>query len=351
MVTYHSWGIFVDMIRMQKMEQLQELLQSPLKIVITTHHKPDGDAMGSSLALYNALLQWGHAVQVVTPNDYGFFLQWLPGNAHVIEFEKQPQEAIQAIQQADLLFCLDFNDLKRVNELGEVIRAAAVPTVMIDHHLDPPGFEDYTFHNTAASSTCELIYDFLEHIGALDSINAEVASCLYTGIMTDTGSFKFPATTPRVHRMVADLMERGANHTAIHQAVYDQMSEHTLRFLGHCFSRKLRVLPQYQTAYFTVSAEEIETFQLQTGETEGLVNYALNLQGIRFAALIIDRTVAVKMSFRSKGNVPANAFARQWFEGGGHFNAAGGQSKDSLEVTEQRFLEALAIFAPQILNA
>lgn len=339
------------MIRMQKIAQLKELLQSPQKMVITTHHKPDGDAMGSSLALYNALIQQGHAVQVVTPNDYGFFLQWLPGNAHVLDFEKQPKEATASVQAADLVFCLDFNDLKRVNELGEVIRAAGVPTVMIDHHLDPPGFEDYTFHNTEASSTCELIYDFLEELGLLNTINADVASCIYAGIMTDTGSFKFPATTPRVHRMVADLMERGANHTAIHQAVYDQMTENTLRFLGHCFSQKLRVLPQYQTAYFTVSAEELKTFNLQTGETEGLVNYALNLQDIRFAALIIDRTVAVKMSFRSKGHVPANAFSRQWFEGGGHFNAAGGQSSDNLEVTEQRFLAALAIFAPQILNA
>ena len=339
------------MIRMQKMEQLKQLLQNPLKIVITTHHKPDGDAMGSSLALYNALIQLGHTVQVVTPNDYGAFLHWLPGNDHVIEFEKQPVEATRFVQAAELLFCLDFNDLKRVNELGDIIRAAGVPTVLIDHHLDPPGFEDYTFHNTEASSTCELIYDFLSHLGLLHTLNAEVASCMYTGIMTDTGSFKFPATTPRVHRIVADLMERGANHTAIHQAVFDQMNENTLRFLGHCFSQKLRVLPQYQTAYFTVSAEELKTFDLKTGETEGLVNYALNLQGIRFAALIIDRTVAVKMSFRSKGQVPANAFARQWFEGGGHFNAAGGQSQDSLEVTEQRFLDALAIFAPQILNA
>lgn len=345
-------GVYLHiMLHTHKLNELQVLLQQPRNIVITTHHKPDGDAMGSSLGLYNALLQLGHEVQVITPNDYGAFLHWMAGNATVIEFERETARATERLAAAELVFCLDFNDLKRVNELGDLILNSGVPTVMIDHHLDPPGFETYTFHNTAASSTCELIYDFLEAIQLKHLVNADVASCLYTGIMTDTGSFRFPATTPKVHRLVAELMEHGANHVFIHQAVYDQMSENVLRFLGHCFSQKLRVLPQYSTAYFMVSAEELEQYQLNTGETEGLVNYALNLQGMRFAALIIDRTKAVKMSFRSKGEVPANAFARQWFEGGGHFNAAGGQSSDSLERTEARFLEALEIFGPQYLLA
>lgn len=317
-------------------------------MVITTHHKPDGDAMGSSLGLYNALIQMGHSVQVITPNDYGQFLHWMPGDETVIEFETNPEKALPFIEAADLIFCLDFNDLKRVNELGEFIQKAKASKVLIDHHLDPPGFEDFTYHDTSASSTCELVYRFLCDLNQEHLINAEVASCLYTGIMTDTGSFKFPATTPKVHRIVAELMERGANHTRIHQLVFDQMGENVLRFLGHCFSQKLKVLPEYKTAYFTVSAEELEQFKLKTGDTEGLVNYALNLEGIRFAALIIDRTKLVKMSFRSKGEVPANEFARTWFEGGGHFNAAGGQSSVSLAQTEQRFLEALKIFAPKI---
>jgi len=339
------------MLHTHKLNELQQLLLKPRNIVITTHHKPDGDAMGSSLGLYNALQQLGHEVQVIVPNDYGAFLHWMAGDETVIEFEKEPARATERLQAAELVFCLDFNDLKRINELGELLRVLGIPTVMIDHHLDPPGFETYTFHNTAASSTCELIYDFLEAIGQKHLVNKSVASCLYTGIMTDTGSFRFAAATPKVHRLVADLLECGANHVQIHQAVYDQMSENVLRFLGHAFSQKLRVLPQYQTAYFVISAAEIEKFKLNTGETEGLVNYALNLQGMRFAALIIDRTKAVKMSFRSKDVVPANAFARQWFEGGGHFNAAGGQSTDTLERTEARFLEALEIFGPQYLLA
>jgi len=338
--------------KQHRLNELAELICEPVKkIVITTHHKPDGDAIGSSLGLYNALIQLGHQVQVITPNDYGLFLHWMPGDETVIEFETAPEKALPHIEAADLIFCLDFNDLKRVNELGEFIQQSKAGKVLIDHHLDPPGFEDYTYHDTSASSTCELVYRFLHSVDLQDCIDDRVAACLYTGIMTDTGSFKFPATTPQVHRIVADLMERGANHTRIHQLVFDQMGENVLRFLGHCFSQKLRVLPEYKTAYFTVNAAELEQFELKTGDTEGLVNYALNLEGIRFAALIIDRTKLVKMSFRSKGNIPANEFAKKWFEGGGHFNAAGGQSAISLEDTERRFLTALREFAPKILTA
>lgn len=335
--------------KQHRLSELAELICEPgKKIVITTHHKPDGDAIGSSLGLYNALIQLGHEVQVITPNDYGLFLHWMPGDETVIEFESAPEQALPYIASADLIFCLDFNDLKRVNELGDYIRQSKARKVLIDHHLDPPGFEDFTYHDTTASSTCELVYRFLHSIELSAFIDQDVAACLYTGIMTDTGSFKFPATTPQVHRIVADLMERGANHTRIHQLVFDQMGENVLRFLGYCFSQKLKVLPEYKTAYFTVSAQELEKFKLKTGDTEGLVNYALNIDGIRFAALMIDRTKLIKMSFRSKGEVPANEFARTWFEGGGHFNAAGGQSSATLEKTEELFLEAIKIFAPKI---
>ena len=334
----------------QGLTELKALLSVPRSIVITTHHKPDGDAMGSSLGLYNALIQHGHRVQVVTPNDYGDYLAWLPGNETVVEFEKETERASAIIAGAELIACLDFNDLKRINEMGELVEKASAPTLLIDHHLDPPGFEDFTFHDTKASSTCELIFDFLHHMGWGETVNKAVASCLYTGIMTDTGSFRFPSTSPKVHRVVADLIERGADNGFIHQAVFDQMGENVLRFLGHCFTQKLRVLPEYRTAYITVSAQELVDYDIQTGETEGLVNYALNLKGMKFAALIIDRSKLVKMSFRSKGQVPANEFAKIWFAGGGHKNAAGGQSELSLEQTEARFLEALVTFKDQILS-
>ncbi len=332
------------------LSELKQLLAQPRRIVITTHHKPDGDAIGSSLGMYNALKKHGHQLQVITPNDYGENLQWMSGNENVIEFESAPDEAASFIAAAELIICLDFNDLKRINEMGELVSQSSAKTLLIDHHLDPPGFEDYTYHHTGASSTCELVYDFLHFMGWGDTIDAAVASALYTGIMTDTGSFRFPSTTPKVHRVVADLIEQGADNGLIHQAVFDQMTENTLRFLGHCFTQKLRVLPEFKTAYIVVSAQELIDYNIQTGETEGLVNYALNLKGMKFAALIIDRTKLVKMSFRSKGQVPANEFAKSWFEGGGHRNAAGGQSALSLEATEARFLEALLTFKNQILQ-
>ncbi len=332
------------------LSELADFLGQPRRIVITTHHKPDGDAIGSSLGLYNALMQLGHQVQVITPNDYGESLQWMEGNETVVEYEAEPAKATAFIQAAELIACLDFNDLKRINEMGEVVKASPAKTLLIDHHLDPPGFEDFTFHHTGASSTCELVYDFLHHMGWGDTVNRAVASCLYTGIMTDTGSFRFPSTTPKVHRVVADLIDKGADNGFIHQAVFDQMGENVLRFLGHCFTHKLKVLPDYKTAYITVSAAELDAYGIQTGETEGLVNYALNLKGMKFAALIIDRSKLVKMSFRSKGQVPANEFAKTWFEGGGHRNAAGGQSQLTLEATEARFLEALTTFKDHILS-
>lgn len=329
--------------------ELHAWLAQPRQIVITTHHKPDGDAIGSSLGLYNAWKQLGHRIQVITPNDYGENLHWMAGDELVIEYEKSPELAQKALADAELVVCLDFNDLKRINEMGDIIQQNGTPVLLIDHHLDPPGFEDYSYHDITASSTCELVYRFLVRMGWQHTVNADVASALYTGIMTDTGSFRFPSTTPLVHRIVADLIEAGANNGSIHQLVFDQMGENVLRFMGHCFTQKLKIIPAYKTAYITVSAQELIDFDIQTGETEGLVNYALNLKGIRFAALIIDRSKLVKMSFRSKGQIPANAFAREWFAGGGHRNAAGGQSTLSLDATEERFLTALTIFKDKIL--
>jgi len=313
-------------------------------LAITTHHKPDGDALGSSLALCRILNAMGHKATVVSPCDWPSFLNWLPGMAEVIDFEYNAASARRVLHEAELLFCLDFNDLGRIYSMGEVVKTLKCPMVMIDHHSHPSEFDTYRYHDVTASSTCELIYRLALEVGWSTHLDADVSDCLYCGTMTDTGSFKFPSTTPAVHRMIADLMERGADHYKVHSQVYDQMGPHVLRFLGYCFSEKLRLLPEFSVAYFAIKAEEVRRFGLQTGDTEGLVHFALNIEGVRMAALIIDRIERVKMSFRSRGAVPVHDFARQWFEGGGHYNAAGGQSTDSLERTEARFLEALPAF-------
>lgn len=316
---------------------LTALLAQPQKIVITTHHKPDGDAMGSSLGLYNYLIQQGHHVKVITPTDYPEFLAWMPGNGEVLIYTDDTAAAAKFVEEASLIFCLDFNTLSRINDLGEVIRAAKAYKVMIDHHLEPEDFDDYRYWNINACATAQLIYTFItEELKGGQYINKDVAECLYTGIMTDSGSFRFPGTTSAVHRIVADLIDAGAVNWRIHELVYSSSSEERLRFLGHCLSQKLEVLPEFNTAIITVTGDELGKYHVKTGDTEGVVNYALSITGIRLAAFIVERPDRVKLSLRSKGEFPANEICKKYFNGGGHRNAAGGHSELSLqEVTDQ----------------
>ena len=312
-----------------------------MKVVITTHHKPDADALGSSLGLYNFFNQLGVTSQVITPTDYGDFLLWMPGEVSVINFEANESKAGEIVADADYIFCLDFNALKRINKLGELVRSAKAKKVMIDHHLEPESFADYFLHTTKASSTCELIFTFIELLGKTDLINKDIASCLYAGIMTDTASFKHSSTYPTTHRVAAVLLEKGAEPNKIFELIYDNYSVSRTRFIGYCLSEKLQVIPELNTVLITVTADELKRFNIITGDSEGLVNYGLSIKGIKLSVLIIDRTIARKMSFRSKGAFPANEFARKFFNGGGHFSAAGGESLEPIEVVEKKFHEAI----------
>ncbi|MBC8053853.1 MAG: DHH family phosphoesterase [Sphingobacteriaceae bacterium] len=327
---------------MQELASLKELLANPQHIVITTHHKPDGDAMGSSLGLYNYLIQKGHHVRVITPTDYPFFLHWLPNNPEVIIYTEKIEDSKKYINEADIIFCLDFNSLSRINEMGEVVRDAKAKKVMIDHHLEPEDFDDYRHWSINACATAQLAYDFIVNImQEPELVNKDVATCLYTGIMTDSGSFRFPTTTPQVHQIVADLIARGAENAKIHQLVYDNFSESRLRFLGYCLLNKLEVFEEYNTALISVSNDELDKFGIETGDTEGLVNYALTINGIKLAALIIERADKVKLSLRSTGDFPANEICKKYFNGGGHRNAAGGFSEKSLQDVISEFKSIL----------
>ncbi|WP_462266969.1 DHH family phosphoesterase [Mucilaginibacter sp.] len=330
---------------------LTELLAQPRRVVITTHHKPDGDALGSSLGLYNYLIQLGHHVQVIPPTDYPEFLAWMPGNEEVLIYTEQPEKAAELIAAAELIFCLDFNALSRINEMGELVRASGAYKVMIDHHLEPEDFDDYRHWNINACATAQLIYDFIvNQLNDKDRITADVATCLYTGIMTDSGSFRFPQTTSAVHRIVADLIDAGAVNWRIHELIYSSSSENRLRFLGHCLSNKLEVLPEYHTAIITVSREELKQFDIATGDTEGVVNYAMSITGVKLAAFFVERTDKVKLSLRSKAEFPANEICKKYFNGGGHRNAAGGQSTESLEATVQQFKSILPAYKTLLIQ-
>ena len=330
---------------------VKQLLESPKKIVITTHFKPDGDAMGSSLGLYNYLIQLNHHVQVVTPSDYPEFLYFLPGNDNVINFEANPEAAVKACNDAELIFCLDFNNASRVERFSETLVNTKATKILIDHHLSPSDFCEYTYSYTDACATAELIYDFILSLDDEKRINEAIATCLYTGIMTDTGSFRFNSATADVHRKVAALMDKGANNAKIHEAVYDNASEERLRLLGYCLSNKLKVMPEYHTAVVWISRDEILKFNHKTGDTEGLVNYALGIKGIKMAAFFTERKDMVKASFRSRGDFSVKDFSEKYFEGGGHKNAAGGSSHLSLEASVEKFISLLPEYKDQLEKA
>jgi phosphoesterase RecJ-like protein len=330
---------------MEKIPAFCELMRLPKKVVIVTHFKPDADALGSSLGLAAFLQKKGHAVRVVTPSDYPAFLSWMPGNGsvHAVVKENQQQlaEASRLIHDADVVFCLDFSVLNRINSLGEMVRKAPAVKVMIDHHLEPERFADFEFWDVTSASTAGLVFELIQHCGETHLIDQTIATCLYAGLMTDTGGFRHNNTTAREFRIAAHLTESGAQPHEIARLIYDSNSLERLRLTGYVLSQKLTVLPEYQTAYMLLTADELTRFGAQTGDTEGLVNYGLSIQGIRLSVLMYDRKEEIKLSFRSLGGFSVNEFARRHFNGGGHHNAAGGSSRLSLAETLRRFLELL----------
>lgn len=327
---------------MLDLASLKELLAQPQKIVITTHHKPDGDAMGSSLGLYNYLVQLGHHATVIAPTDYPDFLSWMPGNEEVMIYTEHPDAAAELIANAALIFCLDFNSLSRINQMGELVGESKAYKIMIDHHLEPQDFDDYRYWNIYACATAQLIYTFIANeLDHKELINKDVATCLYTGILTDSASFRLPNTTSDVHRIVAELIDAGAVNWRIHELIYNSASENRLRFLGHCLANCLEILPEYNTAIIAVSKADLSKFDVNTGDTEGIVNYALSMASIRLAAFIVERTDMVKLSLRSKGEFPANEICKKYFNGGGHRNASGGQSNDPLDAVVEKFKSIL----------
>jgi phosphoesterase RecJ-like protein len=333
---------------MQRVQGLKELLSSPSKILITTHHKPDADALGSSLALRGYLLKKGHTVSVVTPTDYPAFLNWMSGNDEVIIFEGNEAKANKLCEEADIIFCLDFNALSRINKFGESVRKAKAKKVLIDHHLEPENFADFSFSDINSAATAQLVYEIITNLGDNKLIDIPIGECIYAGIMTDTGSFRHPSTNKQVHLITAELIDKGVNTSRVHQLIYDNNTETRLRFLGFALSEKLVVLKEFHTAYMTLNGNELSRFDSKTGDTEGLVNYALSISGVTMAAVIIERPDGIKMSFRSNGEFSVNDFARKHFEGGGHKNAAGGRSSLSLKETEKKFLSVLPQYKEEL---
>jgi phosphoesterase RecJ-like protein len=335
---------------MKDFQDIHGLLLQPKKIFITTHHKPDADAMGSSLALAKYLESEGHEVLVVTPTDYPSNLFWMYGNDKVIQFPDSKDQALEWLSDSTVIFCLDLNAVSRMNELGRFVVDAKnhASIVMIDHHTFPEDFAHFTFWDETASSCAELIYRLIVQRGDQNKIDRAMADCMYAGIMTDTGGFRHSNTSAEVHRIIADLMSKGASNVDIHSLLFDNNTIDRLRFTGYCLYEKLAYLPELNISYMAISFQELERFNIKTGDTEGLVSYTLSLEGVKLGALFIDRGPLVKISFRSVGNFPANELAGH-FNGGGHFNAAGGSSTETLDETVQRFFAILEKYKPLLV--
>jgi phosphoesterase RecJ-like protein len=326
---------------------IQSLLETPKKIVIVPHRNPDGDAMGSTLALFHYLQLYQHEVVVISPNEFPEFLAWLPAAKQVLVYEKDKAHCSALIEEAALLFTLDFNALHRTGEMEQVLKKAKAPFILIDHHEKPDTYAQFTFSDTSYGSTCEMIYDFIEVLGDKAKLNTNIATCIYTGILTDSGSFRFPKTTGRTHRIAGELIDLGVENSKIPELLFDNSSFDRLQLMGRAF-QNMKVFPAQKATYTYLTQADLDEFHYQKGDTEGIVNYGLSIQGIVFTAIFIEHRDEnlVKISFRSQGDFNVNEFARQHFSGGGHINAAGGKSEATLVHTLEKYEKLLAQLNP-----
>lgn len=324
--------------KIQDIQAIQLLLATPKKIAIIPHRGPDGDAMGSTLGLYHFLLKNKHHPVVVSPNEFPDFLAWMPGSETIKIFEKDKQNCTKILEEAELIFTLDFNALHRTGEMEHVLAKLTAPFVMIDHHQKPDDYAVVTYSDTSFGSTCEMLYNFISHLGKKADIDKTIGTCIYTGILTDSGSFRFPKTTGTTHRIVAELIDLGVENTEIPSLLFDNSSFGRLQILGRAL-QNMKVITEHKTAYTTLTQEELNSFDYVKGDTEGIVNYGLSIKGIVFTAIFIENKEEkiIKISFRSQGDFDVNQFARDYFNGGGHRNAAGGKSEVSMEETIRKF--------------
>ena len=335
---------------MQNVLAFKEILSLPRKVLIVTHFKPDADALGSSLGLAGYLRKRKHIVTVITPSDYPDFLSWMPGNSSVIVFNRDKiKDFDRIVSESELIFCLDFSSLKRINELGDLVEKSSAKKILVDHHLEPENFAEFVQWDDKAASTAELVYDLIRELDDESHIDKDIANCLYAGLMTDTGGFRHSNTTKKVFETAAALVGHGADPTMVSKLIYDTNTLERMRLMGFVLNEKLNVIPEYRTAYIALRIEDLKKYSSQTGDTEGLVNFGLSVKGVRLAVLISERKENIKLSFRSLGDFSVNDFARKHFNGGGHRNAAGGQTDLTFDETLKKFLDLLPQYKNELL--
>jgi phosphoesterase RecJ-like protein len=327
----------------KQIEQISKWLHSGSEVLITSHHNPDGDAIGSLLAMYHLLNKMGITVHCLVPNDYPEFLKWMPGSSEIRVFKEKRDSVL--FNDADIIYCLDYNSPSRISHMEKYLRSSGAKKILIDHHPDPDlGFFDSSYSTVRISSTAEMVFQYITAWRGEESITREIAASLFVGIMTDTGSFSFNCSYPSTFHATATMLETGIDAERIHRLVYDNYSESRLRLLGFCLSEKMTVIDEYSLAYISLTKAELEKFGFKPGDTEGIVNYPLSISDIRISVLMLEREDKIRLSFRSKGDFPVNRIANEYFSGGGHKNAAGGDSFISMDETILKLLEILPKF-------
>lgn len=337
------------MIAQNKIEALRDLLAEPKQITIVSHINPDGDAIGSGVAWASTLINRGHSVRFIVPNNYPLFLEWMQEINRVHVYRIDPEGLNRFIEESELIFCLDFNQIQRLEELGEAIeKNKTAVKILIDHHLEPPQTFELMFSEIAASSTAFLTYQIMEGLGWIETIPYAVAEALYVGISTDTGNFTFGNLTPELFRAVAKLVEKGVDTPRLNIAIYNNYSANRMRLMGYVLNEKMEFMPAYRAAYMTLTKEEQLRYSFQPGDSEGFVNLPLSIKNISLTAFFIQTKDLVKVSLRSQGEIDVNQIARKYFNGGGHKNAAGGKCFDTIANAVEIFRKAVQTeFKPQ----
>ena len=325
----------------ENIQKAKKLINKYDKIIIVTHASPDGDALGSSLALYHFLMEYGKQINIIVPNEFPNFLQWMPEANEIIIAEKNLPIATELLDAAELIFLLDFNVLKRIDQLEPLVRKSSAHKILIDHHLNPDDFCDITISHPDISSTSELIFRFICRMGLFEYMNKSCAECIYTGMMMDTGAFTYNSNNSAIYYIISELLEKGIDKDDIYSKVYSKLSVRKIRMQGYVLCHKMKIFKEYKTSLLSLSYGELQRFRSQKGDTEGFVNIPLSIERIVFSAFIREEKEVVRISLRSKGNFPANQFAKEVFGGGGHLNAAGGEFHGKLEDVMRLFEEAL----------
>lgn len=343
--------IILNISQIPQLEEIRKLLdEKQQNIIIVSHRNPDGDAIGSSYALYNYLIKLGHKVNVVIPNSYPQFLNWIPGIKNTLVFEWHKKKCIELFKSCNILFTVDFNDLKRIKEFEQYLMPTKSFKVLIDHHPNPGNFANLSIADTKVSSSAELVYLFLKELGHNEFFDKEIAECIYTGIMTDTGCFSFNSSQKQTFEVMGELLEYGLDKDKVYSMVYNNYSYDRMKLLGYCLDEKMVYFPEYNAAYISLSQEDMKKHNFRVGDSEGFVNIPLSIKGVKFSVLFTEKENIVKVSLRSKGDFAVNTIASEYFDGGGHANAAGGESNQNMEKTIAKFEEILEEFKDQLSN-